>query len=101
MLGAVDTTNGPDVAPTGTVKVIDVSLQRSIDTGAPFRATRFPPCEAPNPDPVSVTSSPIDAVVEEILEIVGAGAVLELTETQSIVAVSRVVVDWLLTARPI
>jgi hypothetical protein len=55
MLGATDTTNGPEVAPVGIVMVIDVALQAFIVTSAPFSSTTLLPCEAPNPTPVITT----------------------------------------------
>jgi hypothetical protein len=63
MLGATETTIGPDVAPEGIVMMIDVAVQESIVTGAPFSVTRLVPWEVPNPDPEITTWLPIDAVV--------------------------------------
>ena len=51
MLGATDTTNGPEVAPTGMVVLIDVLFHVLIVTPAPFSITTLFPCEAPNPVP--------------------------------------------------
>src|ERR1700726_3548593 len=74
MLGATETSNGPEVAPAGMVMVIDVALQRLIVTAAPFSRTALPPCDAPNPVPEITTWLPIEPVVAETVVITGAGA---------------------------
>ena len=43
MLGATETTRGPEVTPAGIVMEMDVALQELIVTGALFRVTRLPP----------------------------------------------------------
>src|SRR5229473_1499025 len=88
MLGATDTTKGPEVAPDGIVMVMDVALQELIVTSAPFSSTTLLPWEAPNPVPEINTGLPMDAVVAEMLLITGAGAEAELTETLSKTAVA-------------
>ena len=100
MLGATDTSNGPDVAPAGIVIVMDVPLQVFTVTAAPFSSTALPPCGVPNPVPEITTWLPIDPVVAEIAVITGAGAAAELTDTLSNVAVANEDVVRLLTASP-
>ena len=55
MLGATETTKGPEVAPEGIVIVTAVLLQALIVTGAPFSVTMLLPCVAPKPLPASTT----------------------------------------------
>jgi hypothetical protein len=55
---------------------------------------------APNPTPEITTWLPIDPVVAETLVITGAGAVTQLTETLSKVAVASAEVLPLFTANP-
>jgi hypothetical protein len=43
MLGATETASGPDVAPDGTVMVMDVLLQELTVTDAPFNRTTLLP----------------------------------------------------------
>jgi len=86
MLGATETSNGPDVAPEGMVMLIDVLLHELIITGVAFRVTTLPPWEAPKLEPVITTALPIAAVVVETLVMTGAGTSDELTETLSNVA---------------
>ena len=43
MLGATDTTKGPEVAPDGTVMVMDVGLQELMVTSTPFSVTMLLP----------------------------------------------------------
>jgi hypothetical protein len=100
MLGAIETSSGPDVAPVGIVNVIDVALQELVVTAVPFSNTALPPCVAPKLAPVIVTWLPTDPVVAETLVITGAGAAVELTDTLSNVAVSRVLLPLLETANP-
>jgi len=100
MLGAIDTSNGPDVAPTGIVMLIDVPLQVFTVTPAPFSNTALPPCNAPNPVPVITTWLPMDPVVAETAVITGAGTAAELTDTLSNVALAKADVVRLLTASP-
>jgi len=83
MLGATDTTIGPDVAPTGIVTVIDVLLQELIVTAMPLNSAALLPCEAPNPDPEIVTWLPTDPVVADRFVITGAGDAVELIDTLS------------------
>jgi hypothetical protein len=99
MPGATDTTNGPEVAPTGMVMLMDVALQVLMVTAAPFSSTALFPWVAPNPVPESTTWLPMDPVVAEILLITGAGAEVELTETLSKTAVASEVLP-LFTAKP-
>ena len=101
MLGATDTARGPEVAPAGIVTVMDVPLQELIVIGVPFNFTTLLPCDAPNPVPVITTWFPIDPVVAETLVVTGAEAAAYLIETLSKVAVPRLEVLPLVTARPI
>jgi hypothetical protein len=55
MLGATDTTSGPDVAPDGIVIVMEVLLQEFTVTGASFKRTTLLLCEAPKTDPEITT----------------------------------------------
>jgi len=100
MLGAMETSKGPEVAPVGIVIVMDVLLQVLMVTAAPFSRTALPPCEAPKPEPEITTWLPIDPVVAETAVMTGAGAAVELTDTASKLAVARAEVFRLLTARP-
>ncbi len=100
MLGAMDTSKGPEVAPTGIVMLIAVPLQVLIVTAAPFSRTTLPPCEAPKPEPEITTWLPIEPVVAETAVMTGAGAAAELTDTLSNVAVAKEDVVRLLTASP-
>ena len=100
MLGATVTTKGPEVAPEGMVRVMEVALQELIVTGAPLRFTALPPCEAPNPEPEITTCVPTGPVVGEMPEIFGAGAATVEIETLSKVAVANLVLSSLHTARP-
>jgi len=43
MLGATETTSGPEVAPEGTVKEMEVALQELTGTGTLFKVTRLAP----------------------------------------------------------
>ena len=100
MLGATETSKGPEVAPTGMVMLSDVPLQVLTVTAAPFSNTALPPCGAPNPEPDITTWLPMDPVVAETAVITGAGAAAELTDTLSNVAVAKEEVVRLLTASP-
>jgi len=100
MLGATDTSNGPVVAPTGIVMLIDVPLQVFTVTPAPFSSTALPFCWPPNPVPVITTWLPMDPVVAETAVITGAGAAAELSDTLSNVALAKADVVRLLTASP-
>jgi len=51
MLGATETSNGPEVAPPEIVKTIDPLDHELTVMEALFSVTKLPPCEAPNPDP--------------------------------------------------
>ena len=100
MLGAMETSKGPEVAPGGIVIVIDVPPQVLIVTAVPFSRTALPPCEAAKPEPEITTWLPIEPVVAETAVMTGAGAAAELTDTLSNVAVAKEDVVRLLTARP-
>src|SRR5713101_6306439 len=100
MLGAMETSKGPEVAPPGIVIVMDVPLQVLIVTPAPFSRTALPPCETPKPEPEITTWLPTEPVVAETAVITGAGAAAELTDTLSNVAVANEDVVRLLTASP-
>jgi hypothetical protein len=88
MLGATETTIGPEVAPEGIVMLIDVLLQELTIAGVAFCVTRLLPCDAPKLEPVITTVLPIVPVVADTLVITGAGVAKELTETLSKVAVA-------------
>src|SRR5580658_2556754 len=98
MLGATDTISEPDVAPTGIVNTIPVMLHRSTVIGVPFSSKRLPPCVAPKLLPAISTWLPTEAVVADKPVIVGAGVAVELIDTLSNVAGSRVPIP--LTAIP-
>jgi hypothetical protein len=100
MPGATDTTNGPEVAPTGMVMLMDVALQVLMVTAAPFSSTILFPWGAPNPVPEMTTWLPMDPVVADVLLITGAGAEAELTETLSKTAVARADALPLFAAKP-
>jgi hypothetical protein len=100
MLGAMETSISPELAPTGIVMLIDVPLHVLIVTAVPFSSTALPPCKAPNPVPDITTWLPIDPVVADTAVMTGAGAAAELTDTLSNVAVANADVVRLLTARP-
>jgi hypothetical protein len=100
IVGATDTSNGPDVAPVGIVMLTDVLLQLLIVTATSFSNTSLPPCVAPNPEPDITTWLPIEPVVAETPLITGAGAPTELTDTLSNAAVATGDVVRLLTANP-
>jgi hypothetical protein len=80
MLGATDTTSGPDVAPVGMLIDMDVLLHVLTVTAAPFRSTRLLPWDWPKPFPVTVTWVPTGPVVADSVVIVGAGVVGVLTD---------------------
>jgi hypothetical protein len=100
MLGAMETSISPELAPTGIVMLIDVPLHVLIVTAVPFSSTALPPCKAPNPVPDITTWLPIDPVVADTAVMTGAGAAAELTDTLSNVAVAKEAVVRLLTASP-
>jgi hypothetical protein len=100
MLGAMETSKGPEVAPAGMVMLSDVPLQVLTVTAAPFSNTALPPCAAPNPEPDITTWLPMDPVVADTAVMAGAGAAAELTDTLSNVALAKADVVRLLTARP-
>src|SRR5690242_3479635 len=100
MVGATETSKGPEVAPLGMVMLREVVLQELTVTGMPWSSTRLPPCVAPKPVPVIATGLPTAPVVTETPVIMGAGADAELRETLSKVAVAVVELLPLLTASP-
>jgi hypothetical protein len=55
MLGATDTTKGPEVAPAGMVMLMFVALQALMVTGVPFSNTTLLPCGAPKFEPLMAT----------------------------------------------
>ena len=55
MLGAADTTSGPEVAPEGMVMLMEVLLQEVMVICIPFTSTMLLPCVAPNPVPEITT----------------------------------------------
>jgi hypothetical protein len=100
MLGATETTIGPDVAPEGMLITIPVAVHELIVTGTSFNKTMLFPCETPNPEPKIVISLPTRAVVADSEVITAAGETVELTDTLSNVAVPRVVLLPLATTKP-
>ena len=100
MLGATETTNEPDVAPEGTVMVIELALQLFTVTGAPFNVTVLLPCEDPKVEPDISTCVPTGPSVGEMLLTKGDGLFVALTETLSKVAVAKLVFTLLLNANP-
>jgi hypothetical protein len=89
MLGATETSMGPDVAPEGMTVVIEAEFQLLIVTGEPFSVTTLLAWIAPNPEPVITTCVPTGPVVADRPFITGAGAAVELIDTLSKVAVER------------
>jgi hypothetical protein len=83
MLGATETTIGPEVAPKGTVIVIELALQLFMVTGTPFSVTVLLPCEDPKAVPDINTWVPTDPDVGEMLLMNGEGLAAVLTETLS------------------
>jgi len=55
MLGATETTNGPEVAPVGMVIRMAEAVQVLMVTGVPFSSTRLFPCVRPKFAPLIVT----------------------------------------------
>ena len=98
MLGAVVTTIGPDVAPDGIVREIEVLLQVTIVTSVPLSLVR-PTCD-PKFDPEIVTWLPAAPVVAESPLIIGAAVLPDVMETLSKLAVARFPVLPLATPRP-
>src|ERR1700732_4836216 len=91
MPDATETTSGPEVAPVGTVTVTDVSLQvpELAVTGEPFSRTTLLPCDGPKCEPVSTICVPTGPVVDDTVLIMGAGVVVEFTDTLSNATVAR------------
>jgi hypothetical protein len=83
MLGATETTMAPDVAPEGTVMVIEPALQLFTVTGTPFNITALLPFEDPKAVPDINTWVPTAPEVGEMLLMNGAGLAAVLTETLS------------------
>ena len=100
MVGATATTNGPEVAPDGTLVVIVLLLQLLIVAGEPFNVTVLEPCAAPNPLPDITIGFPVVPVVAETVLIAGATTEAKFTDTLSNVAVARLEVFPLLTPKP-
>jgi hypothetical protein len=101
MLGASETTNNPEVATEGIVRLIEVSLQEFIITGVALSVTTLPPCDVPKLEPPITTWLPMLAEVAETLLINGAGVVEESIETLSNIAVASVQLPSLATTNPI
>jgi len=100
MLGATETSKGPETAPEGIVMLMDVLLQVLMVTAAPFSVTVLPPCEAPKPLPEITACAPITPVLGATPLITGAGAAAELIDTLSNVPVATLDVLPLLTPKP-
>ena len=100
MLGLSRTIMFPDVAPVGMVTEMEVALHKLIVTGELLRVTVLVPCDVPNPDPVIITCVPTGPVVAESDVITGAGFVEVLSDTLSKVAVDKVPIKSLVTAKP-
>jgi len=103
MLGATETTIGPDVAPEGMVITMAVALHELTVTVTSLSKTTLLPCTAPKPEPKIATWPPTDPVVAERFVITGAGDPDpgKLTDTVSNVAVAMLELDPLLTPSPI
>src|SRR5215467_7355676 len=99
MVGATQTTKGPEVAAVGTLTVIEVELQEFTVAAVPFRRTTLLPC-GPKPEPEMTTCVPMFPEVGEILVIEGAGAAAELMETLSKEAEARTELLLALEANP-
>ena len=100
MLGATETTNGPEVDPAGTLVLIVLLLQLLIVAAEPFNITVLVPCVAPNPVPDITTGFPAVPVVAETVLIAGDITEAKLTDTLSKVAVAKLEVLPLLTPMP-
>ena len=100
MLGATETTNGPEVAPDGTLVLMVLLLQPLMVASEPFNVTVLVPCVAPKPLPDITIGFPIVPVVAETVLIAGAATEAKFTDTLSNVAVARLAVFPLLTPRP-
>src|SRR5713226_9729604 len=101
MPGASNTVSEPDFAPAGIVALIEPALHELTTSCVPFSSARLLPCEVPKPDPEIETSYPGSPIAGQMLLMAGGTVAAEPTETLSKVAVSRVVLAVLLTARPI
>jgi hypothetical protein len=55
ILGATDTSNGPEVAPAGIVAMIEVLVHILTVMGTFLIVTKLPPCDAPKPVPLMAT----------------------------------------------
>src|SRR4051794_18606125 len=100
MLGPTVTTTAPEVAPDGTVKMMEVAVHELIVVAAPLSVTWLPETWVlPKFEPVTVTWVPTGPVVADNVLIAGAGAALDPTDTLSNVAVPTVE-EPLATARP-
>jgi hypothetical protein len=51
IFGAIKTLMGPEVAPVGTVMLMEVLAQDVIAAGVPFTVTILVPCKTPKPTP--------------------------------------------------
>jgi len=100
MLGATDTTKGPEVAPVEMVMLMEVALQELMVNTLSFSSATLLPCEAPNPLPEITTWLPSTPLVADTLLITGAGAATVLTDTLSKVAVASAAALPLVTAKP-
>jgi hypothetical protein len=100
MLGATETTIGPDVAPEGMVITMAVALHELTVTVTSLSKTTLLPCTAPKPEPKIATWPPTDPVVAERFVITGADEAAEPMDTLSNVAVSRVEPPALATTNP-
>jgi hypothetical protein len=76
------------------------ALHELTVTELPFNTTRLLPCAVPKFAPVITTWLPTEPVVADTLVITGAGVVVVLTDTLSIVAVAKLVFESLLTPSP-
>src|SRR5579862_8782190 len=88
MPGATETRTGPEVAPMGTVIVMDVALQEPTVAETPPSVTTLAPCVSPKPLPEITSWLPTAPVDADRPVITGAGLAVELTDTLSKFAVN-------------
>jgi hypothetical protein len=77
----------PVTAPTGTVRSISVSIQCVGVAGIELKVTVLAPWDGPNAVPLITTEAPTAPAVGDRPVMIGAGAVVELIDTLSKVAV--------------
>ena len=100
MLGATETTNGPEVAPAGMVMLMDASAPGVDGHRSSVQQHDAASLGRAKIQAIDRDLTPDGSGVAETLVITGAGAAVEFTETLSNVAVVKAVVLPLFTARP-